>query len=67
MIYILLQVLPIERSMKNPDHFRGFCGVLGTAMTMIVILYSAIGFLGYLKYGEKTAPNITLNLPSDFW
>ncbi|KAK7582198.1 hypothetical protein V9T40_013643 [Parthenolecanium corni] len=59
-------VLPIEKSMKNPDHFRGIRGVLSISMTLIVTLYSAIGFLGYLKFGEKTEANITLNLPHNW-
>lgn len=49
--------------MKNPDHFRGVCGVVSISMTMIVTLYSLVGFIGYLRFGEETNPNITLNLP----
>lgn len=58
-------VLPIENSMKHPNHFRGYCGVLSIAMTLIVGTYSLVGFTCYLKYGELTDPNITLNLPHD--
>lgn len=58
-------MLPIENSMKHPDHFRGICGVLNIAMTLIVILYSVVGCVCYLKYGEETEANITLNLPHD--
>lgn len=58
-------MLPIENSMKHPDHFRGYCGVLSIAMTLIVGTYSLVGFICYLKYGELTDPNITLNLPHD--
>ncbi|XP_065218091.1 proton-coupled amino acid transporter-like protein pathetic [Planococcus citri] len=58
-------VLPIENSMKHPDHFRGYCGVLSISMSFIIAMYGVIGFFGYLKYGDKTEANITLNLPED--
>lgn len=63
--YVVCKVLPVENSMANPDHFRGYCGVLSIAMTLIVSMYSIIGFVCYLKFGENTLPNITLNLPHD--
>lgn len=51
--------------MKHPDHFRGYCGVLSISMTLIIAMYSIIGFFCYLKYGDATDANITLNLPHD--
>lgn len=51
--------------MKHPDHFRGYCGVLSTAMALIVATYSAVGFICYLKYGDAIEANVTLNLPHD--
>ena len=59
------QVLPIENSMKKPEHFLGCPGVLNIAMTVVVLLYGTVGFFGYLKYGEATDGSITLNLPLD--
>jgi hypothetical protein len=34
-------------------------------MTLVAIMYFAIGFFGYLKYGDQAAASITLNLPAD--
>ncbi|KAK4886997.1 hypothetical protein RN001_003268 [Aquatica leii] len=56
-------VMPVENSMKHPQHFLGCPGVLNGAMSIVVILYSVIGFFGYLKYGEETGGTITLNFP----
>ncbi|KAF5270107.1 hypothetical protein FQA39_LY08519 [Lamprigera yunnana] len=56
-------VMPVENSMKKPQHFLGCPGVLNGAMSIVVILYSIIGFFGYLKYGDETEATITLNFP----
>ena len=64
-MHALCQVLPVENSMKNPANFRGYCGVLSIAMTLIVFMYSVIGSVCYWKYGDDTAANVTLNLPHD--
>uniref|UniRef100_A0A1B6M4J2 Amino acid transporter transmembrane domain-containing protein n=2 Tax=Graphocephala atropunctata TaxID=36148 RepID=A0A1B6M4J2_9HEMI len=57
-------VLPIENVMKKPKHFLGCPGVLNIAMTLLVFIYTIMGFFGYLKYGEETAGSISLNLNS---
>lgn len=49
--------------MKTPDDFGGWSGVLNTGMVIVAALYTAIGFFGYLKYGNKVEGSITLNLP----
>lgn len=56
-------VLPIENQMRYPRDMLGYNGVLNTSMTLVVALYIAMGFYGYLKYGEDIAATITLNLP----
>uniref|UniRef100_A0A1B6KPD0 Amino acid transporter transmembrane domain-containing protein n=1 Tax=Graphocephala atropunctata TaxID=36148 RepID=A0A1B6KPD0_9HEMI len=56
-------VMPLENNMKTPAHFIGCPGVLNFGMFCVVLLYSSVGFFGYLKYGEFTEPSITLNLP----
>lgn len=56
-------VMSLENNMKNPSHFLGCPGVLNFGMAFVVILYATIGFLGYLKYGDKTSVSITLDLP----
>ena len=58
-------VLPIENQMKTPKDMRGWNGVLNTTLTMVTCLYIAVGFFGYLKYGEEVVGSITLNLPRD--
>lgn len=49
--------------MIQPDHFGGPFGVLSMSFIIAGTLYAALGFFGYVKYGEKTADTITLNLP----
>jgi len=51
--------------MKTPQNFGGYCGVLNMGMSVIVILYIAIGFFGYIKYGSEAAGSVTFNLPQD--
>ncbi|XP_028176120.1 proton-coupled amino acid transporter 4 [Ostrinia furnacalis] len=58
-------VLPLENNMKTPEDFGGWSGVLNTGMVIVAALYTAIGFFGYLKYGEHVLGSITLNLPND--
>ena len=41
----------------------GYNGVLNTSMTLVVALYIAMGFYGYLRFGEAIDETITLNLP----
>lgn len=48
--------------MKTPQDFGGPTGVLNTGMVIVACLYTAVGFFGYLKYGENVAASITLNL-----
>lgn len=58
-------VMPVENTMKKPQHFLGCPGVLNTAMITIVVLYGVIGFFGYARYGENVAAIVTLNLPQE--
>ncbi|KAK7079824.1 hypothetical protein SK128_017929 [Halocaridina rubra] len=56
-------VLPLENQMKNPQRFRGPLGVLNIGMFIVVCLFAAMGFFGYLQYGDEAHGSITLNLP----
>nr|CAD7611356.1 unnamed protein product [Timema genevievae] len=58
-------VMPLENHMKTPRHFLGLCGVLNQGMSGVTLIYIMLGFLGYLKYGDKTMGSITLNLPQE--
>lgn len=56
-------VMPLENSMKTPQHFIGICGVLNQGMSGVTLVYILLGFLGYVKYGDEALGSITLNLP----
>jgi proton-coupled amino acid transporter len=58
-------VLPLQKEMREPEAFGGLIGVLNTGMTIVACLYTAVGFFGYLKFGDKVAGSITLNLPAE--
>ncbi|XP_071453149.1 proton-coupled amino acid transporter-like protein acs [Hetaerina americana] len=58
-------VMPVENSMSRPEQFLSCPGVLCVAMTVVVTLYTTIGFFGYAKYGDNTMGSITLNLPTE--
>lgn len=60
-------VMPVENSMKKPQHFLGCPGVLVIAMTLIMLLYTTLGLFGYFRYGDALRGSITLNLPIDDW
>lgn len=55
-------VLPLENNMETPQDFDGLTGVLNTGMAIVTTMYTAIGFFGYLKYGDRVEASITLNL-----
>ena len=56
-------VLPVYHGMETKRFFTPINGVLNTAMFIVFIMYYAIGFFGYLKYGMDCQASITLNLP----
>jgi proton-coupled amino acid transporter len=51
--------------MKTPRDFVGWTGVLHTGMIIVTCLYTAMGFFGYLEFGEDVKGSITLNLPAE--
>lgn len=56
-------VMPVENSMRKPEHFLGCPGVLNFAMSIVIALYTLIGFLGYIRFGDEVRGSVTLNLP----
>lgn len=58
-------IIALENNMKTPKSFGGSCGVLNQGMTLIIILYVLVGFVGYIKYGKESLGSITLNLPRE--
>ena len=57
------QVMPLKNKAADEWDFSRRCGLLSLGMTIVIALYIAIGFLGYLKYGDHVLGSITLNLP----
>jgi len=55
--------MPLENSMKHPDHFINKLGILNIAMAIVIVLYGVIGFLGYVRFGDEVLGSVTLNLP----
>lgn len=53
-------VLPIESSMANPEKFPM---VLGLSMMVITVIFTLVGALGYLTFGNDVKSIIILNLP----
>lgn len=58
-------VIAVENNMKTPKSYGGYFGVLNQSMTVIVVLYTFFGFIGYMRYGDKCEGSITLNLPEN--
>ncbi|KAG8240464.1 hypothetical protein J437_LFUL010802 [Ladona fulva] len=56
-------IMPLENNMKDPTNFTGCFRVLNTGMCVVISMYCAVGFYGYLKYGDIVKGSITLNLP----
>lgn len=57
--------MPLENEMQCPERFGSLFGVLNAAMFPITLLYTVVGFFGYLRYGAAAEGSITLNLPND--
>lgn len=57
--------MPIENTMRDPRKMGGWTGLMTLAMSCIVFLFACMGFLGYLRFGDETAANIALNLPTE--
>ncbi|VEL22623.1 unnamed protein product [Protopolystoma xenopodis] len=49
--------------MAMPEAFDGPSGVICVGMIVVVSLNLALGFFGYLTFGEDTQSCITFNLP----
>lgn len=55
-------VIDIEKSMKHPEHFEK---CLWTATALLIVVFGALGAIGYFAYQEATENIILLNLPRD--
>lgn len=60
-------VMPVENTMEKPEQFLGKPSVLLIAMVTVTVLYTIMGALGFIRYGEIIEASITLNLPTEEW
>ncbi|XP_061707880.1 proton-coupled amino acid transporter-like protein CG1139 [Cydia pomonella] len=60
-------VIALENNMKTPKSFGKPFGVLNVGMTFIVLLYIAVGAIGYVFCVEKCSDSVTLDLPQNSW
>lgn len=56
-------VIALENNMKTPKSFGGWFGVLNIGMIIITLMYAAMGWVGYLRYGDNIQASITFNIP----
>ncbi|KAF7637094.1 Aa_trans domain-containing protein [Meloidogyne graminicola] len=56
-------VLPMENKLKKPGQMLGPFGILSGGIFLASLVYSSIGFFGYVAYGDKIKGSITQNLP----
>lgn len=57
------QVIALENNMATPKAFGAPCGVLNVGMMIIVLLYVAVGALGYVFCVSDCSDSVTLDLP----
>lgn len=58
-------VLPTYTRMESPQEMGGSLGLINCSYLILLVLYCALGTLGYLVFGEQVRDSITLNLPPD--
>ncbi|RZC42616.1 proton-coupled amino acid transporter 1-like, partial [Asbolus verrucosus] len=56
-------ILPLQSEMKHPEKFSSNFGVLNVGMTLVCLLFAAVGILSYWKFGEEVEASVILNLP----
>uniref|UniRef100_A0A914KYL2 Amino acid transporter transmembrane domain-containing protein n=1 Tax=Meloidogyne incognita TaxID=6306 RepID=A0A914KYL2_MELIC len=53
----------MENKLKRPSQMLGPFGILSSGIFLATLVYSSIGFFGYVAYGDKIKGSITQNLP----
>ncbi|KAF2882621.1 hypothetical protein ILUMI_23547 [Ignelater luminosus] len=55
-------ITSVEKNMQHPSQFLLRYGILNISMTVIVVTYALLGFLGYWRWKEVVCSSVTLNL-----
>lgn len=55
-------VMPVENTMRNPGRLGGWWGVASRAMLFVVVIFTTIGVLGYLRFNGDVRGSVILNL-----
>ncbi|KAI8364606.1 transmembrane amino acid transporter protein-domain-containing protein [Blakeslea trispora] len=55
-------VVPVVEAMKEPEKFPR---VLNWGMIISTVVFTFIGLIGYLAYGQNTASNVVTNFPAE--
>lgn len=55
-------VMPLENSMRTPQHFVGICGVLNKGMSTVTFIYILLGFLGFAAFPQSNNDLVTSDL-----
>lgn len=58
-------ILPLKNDMRKPRHFAMTFGVMNVSFSVLILLYTVFGLVGYLNYGEDVKDNILSNLPQN--
>ena len=61
-ISFFFEVLPLENEMRKPEDFGW---VLNVGMSIISLMFIAMGLLGYVAFGEDIKGSVSLNLPDN--
>ncbi|CAG9532662.1 unnamed protein product [Cercopithifilaria johnstoni] len=58
-------VLPVENRMSQPQLFIKWNGVLNCSCLVVMVIFTMMGFYGYLAVGDEVSDTITLNVPHE--
>lgn len=58
-------IMSLENNMGNPRHMITIPGLICIAFSFACVLFSLVGFTGFLEFGDDIKANFVLNLPSE--
>jgi solute carrier family 36 (proton-coupled amino acid transporter) len=64
---VITVVVPLENKMKDKAALPGLNGVLSTTLLIATILYTALGFYGYMCFGDDVKDTIIYSMPMEPW